>query len=64
MIARRPATTWERLSFVETCTVRPTRSIAAWTTSVSGVAETKLPPIPMKNRTRPSRIARIACTVS
>ena len=31
---------------------------------VSGVAETKLPPIAMKTRASPSRIARIASTVS
>ena len=39
-------TTWERLSLVETCTVRSALRIASSVTSVSGAAETKLPPIP------------------
>ncbi|SHV88684.1 Uncharacterised protein [Mycobacteroides abscessus subsp. abscessus] len=37
---------------------------AASVTAVSGVAEAKLPPIPMKTPTLPSRMARIASTVS
>ncbi len=64
MIARLPVTTWDRFSFVETCTVSSTLRNAASTTFVSGVAETKLPPIAMKTRASPSRIARIASTVS
>jgi hypothetical protein len=64
MSARSPVTTCERLSFVDTWTVSPTRRRAASVTSVSGVALTKFPPIAMKNRARPSRIARMACTVS
>ena len=64
MIARLPVTTCERFSFVDTCTVRSTLRSAASTTFVSGVAETKLPPIAMKTRALPSRIARIASTVS
>ena len=39
MIARRPVTTCERFSFVEICTLSPTRAIAASTTAVSGVAD-------------------------
>ena len=62
--AVRPATTWDRLSLVETCTVIAQLRRAASVTSVSGVARTKLPPMPMKNDARPSRIASIAATVS
>ena len=64
MMARRPVTTCERFSFVETCTVRSVRRSAASVTSVSGAAMTKLPPMPMNTRTLPSRMARIASTVS
>ena len=59
-----PVTTCDRLSLVETCTVRSTLRTAASVTRVSGVALTKFPPIPMKKRTAPSCIARIASTVS
>ena len=38
--------------------------MAASVTAVSGVADTKFPPIPMKKRAFPSRMARIASTVS
>ena len=59
-----PQRTCERLSLVETITVRSAFSIASSVTRVSGAAETKLPPIPMKKRASPSRSARIASTVS
>ena len=42
--ASRPATACERLSLVETCTVRSRPRIASSVRVVSGVAETKLPP--------------------
>ena len=64
MSARRPVTTWERFSFVDTCTDSSVRRSAASVTAVSGAAITKLPPMPMNTRTLPSRIARIASTVS
>ena len=60
----RPCTTWLRLSFVDTCTVSAQRRNAASVTAVSGVADAKLPPMPMNTFARPSRIARIASTVS
>ncbi len=59
-----PTTTCERFSLVDTCTVSSQPRSAASVTSVSGVARTKLPPIPMKNLALPSRIASIAATVS
>jgi hypothetical protein len=59
-----PCTTWLRFSFVETCTVSEQLRNAASVTAVSGVAIAKLPPIPMNALARPSRIARIASTVS
>ena len=52
------------LSFVDTCTVSRQRSSAAWVTAVSGVADAKLPPMPTKTCTSPSRIAPIVSTVS
>ena len=61
---RRPCTTWLRLSLVEICTVSAQLRSAASVTSVSGVADAKLPPMPMKTLASPSRIARIASTVS
>ncbi len=64
MSAVRPATTCDRLSLVDTWTVIAQLRRAASVTSVSGVARTKLPPMPMKNVARPSRIASIAATVS
>ena len=62
--AVRPCTTWLRLSLVEICTVSAQLRSAASVTSVSGVADAKLPPMPMNTLARPSRIARIASTVS
>ena len=62
--ASRPVTTWERLSLVETWTVRSARRMAASVTSVSETAETKLPPIAKKTLALPSRSARTASTVS
>ena len=62
--AVRPCTTWLRFSLVETCTVSAQLRSAASVTSVSGVAEAKLPPMPMNTLARPSRIARMASTVS
>ena len=62
--ASRPVTTCERLSLVETCTVRSALRIACSVTSVSGAAETKLPPIAKKTLALPSRSASIASTVS
>ena len=59
-----PCTTWLRLSLVDTCTVSAQPRSAASVSSVSGVAETKLPPMPMKTRARPSCMARMASTVS
>ena len=59
-----PQRTCERLSFVDTWTVSRHRSIAAAVTSLSGVAATKLPPIPTNTSTSPRRIASIAATVS
>ncbi len=59
-----PHRTWERLSLVETITESSAFSIACSVTRVSGAAETKLPPRPMKKRALPSRSARIASTVS
>ena len=59
-----PGTTWLRLSLVDTCTVRAQFRRAASVTAVSGVAEAKLPPIATNTDARPSRIARIASTVS
>ena len=55
----RPCTTCERFSLVETCTVSSALRIASSVTSVSGAAETKLPPIPMNTFALPSRSARI-----
>ena len=52
------------MSLVETCTVSAQLRSAASVTSVSGVAEAKLPPIPMNTEARPSRMARMASTVS
>ncbi len=60
----RPCTRWLRLSFVDTCTVSEQLRNAASVTAVSGVAETKLPPIAMNTVALPSRMARIASTVS
>ena len=62
--ARAPVTACERLSFVDTCTVRRARRMAASVTSVSGEAATKLPPIAKKTFASPSRIARMARTTS
>ncbi len=62
--ARAPVTTCERFSFVDTCTVSRARRIAASVTSVSGEAETKLPPIAKNTFASPSRSARIARTTS
>jgi hypothetical protein len=62
--AARPVTACERFSFVDTCTVSAHRRIAASVTAVSGVAVTKLPPTAKNTETFPSRIARIARTVS
>jgi hypothetical protein len=59
-----PVTKCDRLSLVDTCTVRAQLRIALSVTSVSGAAATKLPPRPRNTRTLPSRIARIAWTVS
>ena len=59
-----PCTTWLRFSFVDTCTVSAQLRSAASVTAVSGVAEAKLPPMPMNTFARPSRMARIASTVS
>lgn len=64
MSARSPHTACERLSLVDTCTVSRVRRSAASVTSLSGVALTKLPPIPKNTLTAPSRIARMASTVS
>ena len=62
--AVRPAMTCERFSLVETWTVIAVPASAASVTVVSGVARTKLPPMPRKNDTLPSRIARIESTTS
>ncbi len=62
--ASRPVTTCERLSFVDTWTVRSARRMAASVTAVSETAETKLPPIAKKTLTLPSRSAWTASTVS
>ncbi len=62
--ARAPVTACERLSFVDTCTVRLARRMAASVTSVSGEADTKLPPMAKKTFASPSRRARIAATTS
>ena len=62
--AVRPGTRWERLSFVEICTVRSAFRIAFSVTSVSGAAAVKLPPSAMKTFASPSRSARMAFTVS
>ncbi|KAF0963130.1 hypothetical protein MLGJGCBP_03739 [Rhodococcus sp. T7] len=59
-----PVTRCERFSFVDTCTVNAHRRSAASVVSVSGVAETKLPPIPINTDALPSRIARIESTAS
>ncbi len=64
MRARAPVTAWERLSLVDTWTVRRARRIAASVASVSGVAETKLPPMAKKTLASPSRSARMARTTS
>jgi len=64
MTARVPVTRCERLSLVETSTVKRRFRMAASVTVVSGVADTKLPPMPMKKCALPSRMARIASTVS
>lgn len=62
--ARLPVTAWERLSLVETCTVRAARRIAASVTSVSGVAPTKLPPMAKSTLALPSRRASMERTTS
>ena len=67
--ARRPVTAWEEFSLVDTWTVRSTSPIACSVTRESGVARTKLPPMPMKNRTlpvahRPDRFDRTAMSRS
>ena len=62
--AVRPCTRWQRFSFVETCTVSAATAQRGLGDSVSGVAEAKLPPMPMNTDACPSRIARIASTVS
>ena len=62
--ATRPQRTWERFSLVETWTVSSACSIASSVTTVSGAAETKLPPMPTKTLALPSRNARIESTVS
>ena len=54
-----PCTRWLRLSLVETCTVSEQLRNAASVTAVSGVAEAKLPPMPMNTLARPSRMARM-----
>ena len=59
-----PCTTCERLSLVETCTVRSARRIAFSVTWVSGLAATKLPPSATNTRASPSRSRRIDSTVS
>ena len=64
MSAVRPQTACDRLSLVETWTVRSAPRIASSTTAVSGAADAKLPPIPTKTRALPSRSARTASTVS
>ena len=53
--ASSPVTTWERLSFVETCTVSFAPRIAASATAVSEMAPTKLPPIAKNTSISPSR---------
>ena len=62
--ASRPVTTCDRLSLVETWTVRSACRMASSVTSVSDIAETKLPPMPMKTFASPSRSARTALTLS
>ena len=62
--AVRPGTKWLRLSLVDTWTVSAQLRSAASVTAVSGVAEAKLPPMPMNTDARPSRMARIALTAS
>ncbi len=62
--ARVPVTAWERLSLVETWTVRRARRMAASVTAVSGVAATKLPPIAKKTFASPSRRAWMERTTS
>ena len=62
--ASRPWCRCERFSFVATCTVSVQLAMDAAVSSESGVAATKLPPRPMNTSTSPSRIARIALTVS
>jgi hypothetical protein len=62
--ATSPVTTCERLSFVEMWTVSAHERSAASHTAVSGVAAAKLPPSPTNTLAVPSRIARIASTVS
>lgn len=59
-----PCTRWLRLSLVDTCTVKAQVRNAASVTSVSGVAEAKLPPMEKNTDARPERMARIALTVS
>lgn len=57
MSASRPHTACERFSLVETCTVSLARRIASSVAAVSGVADTKLPPIAMKTFACPERSA-------
>ena len=64
MSASRPWTTWERLSLVETCTVRAARRKASSVTAVSEMAATKLPPMPMNTEASPSCSALTAATES
>ena len=59
-----PGSTCERLSLVAMCTVSRQPRRAASVTGVSGVAAAKLPPRPRNTEARPSRMARIASTVS
>jgi hypothetical protein len=61
---RCPGTTCERLSLVDTCTVRGTVRRAAAVRSLSGVAAAKFPPMAMNTRILPSSMARIVSTVS
>lgn len=62
--ARVPVTAWERLTLVETCTVRRALRMATSVTSVSGVAATKLPPMAKKTLASPSRRAWMERTTS
>ena len=64
MSASAPVTTCERLSLVDTCTVRSVPRMAASAAAVSEIAATRLPPSANQTLISPRCIASIDCTES